>query len=120
MFSRFAGSLKTILSPNTEEQPSGGGANQRNIKQKFIALLKKFRVADDAEVSDGEQSACDVAAEDRRRLEDLLFDELSNLSDLSAGPEENDDLSITSTPKPSLRPFFSSLTLVPPNPDGES
>ncbi|XP_018494819.1 phosphofurin acidic cluster sorting protein 1 [Galendromus occidentalis] len=114
------GSLKTILSPNAEEQPTGGGANQRNIKQKFIALLKKFRVADDAEASDGEQSACDVAAEDRRRLEDLLFDELSNLSDLSAGPEENDDLSITSTPKPSLRPFFSSLTLVPPNPDGIS
>ncbi|XP_022662315.1 phosphofurin acidic cluster sorting protein 1-like isoform X2 [Varroa jacobsoni] len=123
------GSLKTsLLSPNAEEPPSGGGGggvgaqSQRNIKQKFIALLRKFRAADDVEgASDGEQSAMgDGAAEERRRLEDLLFDELSNLSDLSGGQEENDDLSITSTPKPSLRPFFSSLTLVPPNQDGIS
>ncbi|OQR76858.1 phosphofurin acidic cluster sorting protein 1-like, partial [Tropilaelaps mercedesae] len=122
------GSLKTsLLSPNAEEPPSGAGGgvgaqSQRNIKQKFIALLRKFRAGDDVEgASDGEQSAMgDAGAEDRCRLEDLLFDELSNLSDLSGGQEENDDLSITSTPKPSLRPFFSSLTLVPPNQDGIS
>lgn len=43
-----------------------------------------------------------------------LFDELEDLSD--SGPEL-DTMSVSSTPKPSLRPFFSSSRslLAPPN-----
>lgn len=41
---------------------------------------------------------------DEAEIEDL-FDELEDLSD--SGPEV-DTISITSTPKPSLRPYFSS------------
>lgn len=43
-----------------------------------------------------------------------LFDELEDLSD--SGPEV-DTMSVSSTPKPSLRPFFSSSRslLAPPN-----
>lgn len=46
---------------------------------------------------------------------DELFDELEDLSD--SGPEL-DTMSVSSTPKPSLRPFFSSSRslLAPPNP----
>ena len=45
---------------------------------------------------------------------DELFDELEDLSD--SGPEL-DTMSVSSTPKPSLRPFFSSSRslLAPPN-----
>ncbi|XP_071439474.1 phosphofurin acidic cluster sorting protein 2 [Hetaerina americana] len=81
-------------------------ARQRNLKQKFIALLKRFRVSedlgnDDQEEIDQKLSGGDM---DPTEIEDL-FEELEDLSD--SGPEA-DTLSISSTPKPSLRPFFSS------------
>ncbi|CAN7938830.1 unnamed protein product, partial [Ixodes hexagonus] len=86
---------------------------KRNIKQKFINLLKKFRVPD-AEAFDAEHYPEGLEQElmhkNSRDLEDLLLDELDDLSD--SGPE-GDNLSLSSTPKPSLRPFFSSSTLVP-------
>ncbi|XP_064490363.1 phosphofurin acidic cluster sorting protein 2-like [Ornithodoros turicata] len=86
---------------------------KRNIKQKFIALLKKFRVQG-AEAFDTEHYPEELEQElmhkNPREIEDLLFDELDDLSD--SGPEA-DDISISSTPKPSLRPFFSTSTLVP-------
>lgn len=87
---------------------------ERNIKQKIIALLKKFRIPE-AEVSDSEQYQEELEQELSKELisqhphefEDLI-DELESLSD--SGPDV-DDISISSTPKPSLRPFFSSGTL---------
>lgn len=86
---------------------------KRNIKQKFIALLKKFRVQG-AEAFDTEHYPEELEQElmhkNPREIEDLLFDDLDEFSD--SGPEA-DDLSISATPKPSLRPFFSSSTLVP-------
>ncbi|KAJ8670159.1 hypothetical protein QAD02_001418 [Eretmocerus hayati] len=87
-----------------------GNARQRNLKQKFIALLKRFRVSEDLEHDQGEieqkLTGGDMEIED-------LFDELEDLSD--SGPEL-DTMSVSSTPKPSLRPFFSSSKslLAPP------
>lgn len=77
-------------------------ARQRNLKQKFIALLKRFRVSEELEHDQAEigqkLSGGDMEIEE-------LFDELEDLSD--SGPEL-DTMSVSSTPKPSLRPFFSS------------
>ncbi|XP_043480005.1 phosphofurin acidic cluster sorting protein 2 isoform X2 [Leptopilina heterotoma] len=86
-------------------------ARQRNLKQKFISLLKRFRVSEEME-HDQEEMGQKLSGE---RMEiDELFDELEDLSD--SGPEL-DTMSISSTPKPSLRPFFSSSRslLAPPN-----
>lgn len=84
---------KASLTPNS---------TQRNLKQKFISLLKRFRVNEDLhgldpdrEKAGGDMDPADIAD---------LFDEF----DLSDSGPEVDTLSITSTPKPSLRPFFSS------------
>lgn len=86
---------------------------KRNIKQKFIALLKKFRVPD-AEAF-GADPGLEQELLEKPGLQELLLDELG----LSEEEEEDsggggDDLSLcSSTPKPSLRPFFSAATLVP-------
>ncbi|XP_076359704.1 phosphofurin acidic cluster sorting protein KrT95D [Tachypleus tridentatus] len=100
-----------LLSANGEERPD---PNQRNIKQKFIALLKKFRVSE-AEVLYSEQYPGELEQElineNPQEIEQLLFDESEDLSDSCP---ECDDVSISSTPKPSLRPFFSSCTLSAP------
>ncbi|XP_050047448.1 phosphofurin acidic cluster sorting protein 2 isoform X1 [Dermacentor andersoni] len=83
---------------------------KRNIKQKFIALLKKFRVPD-AEAF-GTDPGLEQELLEKPGLQELLLDELELSEDDSGGAE--DDLSLcSSTPKPSLRPFFSSATLVP-------
>lgn len=77
---------------------------QRNFKQKIVALLKRFRVTEELEgsVTRGPGTL--------RREHDLdaLFQELESLScgeGDDSGPDM-DSLSIGSTPKPSLRPFF--------------
>ncbi|KAK0164559.1 hypothetical protein PV328_003174 [Microctonus aethiopoides] len=87
-------------------------ARQRNLKQKFIALLKRFRVSEELE-HDQEEIGQKLSGGDMEI--DELFDELEDLSD--SGPEL-DTMSVSSTPKPSLRPFFSSSRslLAPPNP----
>ncbi|XP_020287386.1 phosphofurin acidic cluster sorting protein 2 isoform X1 [Pseudomyrmex gracilis] len=86
-------------------------ARQRNLKQKFIALLKRFRVSEELE-HDQEEIGQKLSGGDMEIEE--LFDELEDLSD--SGPEL-DTMSVSSTPKPSLRPFFSSSRslLVPPH-----
>lgn len=95
---------------------------QRNLKQKFISLLKKFRLPDseaydseekfqealEQELMDSAQGPNDI---DDEFFDDEEIDELDDLSD-SGGQDEFDNVSISSTPKPSLRPFFSSCTLV--------
>ncbi len=129
---------------------------QRNLKQKFIALLKRFKITEDLQGLENEaDEGCidptkltgidyyplfclafflstfynwfligsikrkfdlDLGADlemDAGDIEDLI-DELEDLSD--SGPEM-DTLSVTSTPKPSLRPFFaSSRSLLAPDP----
>ncbi|XP_031831293.1 phosphofurin acidic cluster sorting protein KrT95D isoform X2 [Nomia melanderi] len=85
---------------------------QRNLKQKFIALLKRrFRVSEDLD-QDQEEIGQKLSGGDMEIEE--LFDELEDLSD--SGPEL-DTMSVSSTPKPSLRPFFSSSRslLAPPH-----
>ncbi|XP_031785463.1 phosphofurin acidic cluster sorting protein 2 isoform X2 [Nasonia vitripennis] len=86
-------------------------ARQRNLKQKFIALLKRFRVSEELE-HDQEEISQKISGGEMEIEE--LFDELEDLSD--SGPEL-DTMSVSSTPKPSLRPFFSSSRslLAPPH-----
>ncbi|XP_050531583.1 phosphofurin acidic cluster sorting protein 1 isoform X3 [Daktulosphaira vitifoliae] len=85
-----------------------GNARQRNLKQKFIALLKRFRVNEDLHSLENDRETISQKLSggdmDPADIEDLL-EELEDQSD--SGPDL-DTLSILSTPKPSLRPFFSS------------
>lgn len=124
---------------------------QRNLKQKFIALLKRFKITEDLDEHElaGEGGCIDPSKltgkgqvalvvngsfvsnsdclnnnikgadleMDAGDIEDLI-DELEDLSD--SGPEM-DTLSVTSTPKPSLRPFFaSSRSLLAPDPSSSA
>ncbi|MPC45444.1 Phosphofurin acidic cluster sorting protein 1 [Portunus trituberculatus] len=91
------------LRSNTRSKSLPPNARQRNLKQRFIALLKRFKVPEAFE-QDQELDPRTGAEVDEAEIEDL-FDELEGLSD--SGPEV-DTISITSTPKPSLRPYFSS------------
>ncbi|XP_026725764.1 phosphofurin acidic cluster sorting protein 1 isoform X2 [Trichoplusia ni] len=79
---------------------------QRNLKQKFAALLRRFRVPE-------EMSERGAARDTHHAQHDIdeLFQELESLScgeGEDSGPDQMDTISIGSTPKPSLRPFFSS------------
>lgn len=74
---------------------------QRNFKQKIIALLKRFKVPD--ELEGGARGAGTLHGE--REL-DELFQELDSLSCCEGDDSGPDSLSVGSTPKPSLRPFF--------------
>lgn len=83
---------------------------QRNFKQKIVALLKRFKVTDELE---GGVPRGAAALRNDREL-DALFQELESLSvceNDDSGPDM-DTLSVGSTPKPSLRPFFSSSKVV--------
>ncbi|XP_050294784.1 phosphofurin acidic cluster sorting protein 1 [Anthonomus grandis grandis] len=73
---------------------------RHNLKQRFVALLKRFKVPD-AEGGRGPDldNPSDIQA---------LFHELESLSCDEDSGAEQDTMSISSTPKPSLRPFFSS------------
>lgn len=87
-----------------------GNVRQRNLKQKFISLLKRFRVNEELQSLDNDQETISrklsVVRDDMDAVDiEDLFEELEDLSD--SGPEM-DTMSISSTPKPSLRPFFSS------------
>ncbi|XP_048486074.1 phosphofurin acidic cluster sorting protein 2 isoform X2 [Plutella xylostella] len=83
-----------------------GKLAQRNLKQKFAALLRRFRVPEEL----GERGAARGAGGAQRDI-DELFQELESLScgeGDDSGPDQMDTISIGSTPKPSIRPFFSS------------
>lgn len=73
---------------------------RHNLKQRFVSLLRRFKVPD----SEGGRSA------DLSNPSDIqaLFQELESLSCDEDSAGEQDTMSISSTPKPSLRPFFSS------------
>ncbi|XP_059086974.1 phosphofurin acidic cluster sorting protein 2-like [Tigriopus californicus] len=93
---------KGIMSAN-----SAAAVRQRNLKQKFVALLKKFKVTDPDELEHERVSLDQKLSEgtvDPAEIEDL-FEQLEDFSD--SGPDV-DTISIGSTPKPSLKPFFCS------------
>ena len=89
---------------------SNSAARQRNLRQKFVALLRRFKVNEPEELRalkaahDQEQLHAEGSV-DPEEIEDLI-NELEDLSD--SGPDPSDTISVGSTPKPSLRPFFSS------------
>lgn len=76
---------------------------QRNFKQKIVALLKRFKVPEEI----GEESRHPGRLRPGHQLDELFqeLDELSCGDGEDSGPDV-DSLSIGSTPKPSLRPFF--------------
>ncbi|XP_069744104.1 phosphofurin acidic cluster sorting protein 2 isoform X1 [Narcine bancroftii] len=80
-------------------------ARQPNFKQKFVALLKRFKVTD--EVLDSDPVDHTQEAEDDL---DLLYDSLEVYNPSDSGPEMEDNESVLSTPKPKLRPFFEGMS----------
>ncbi|KYO26364.1 phosphofurin acidic cluster sorting protein 2 isoform A [Alligator mississippiensis] len=81
---------------------------QPNIKQKFVALLKRFKVSD--EVGFGLEH---VSREQIREVEedlDELYDSLEMYNPSDSGPELEDTDSVLSTPKPKLKPFFEGMS----------
>jgi phosphofurin acidic cluster sorting protein 2 len=76
---------------------------QRNFKQKIVALLKRFR----PEELEGDPRRGQGVLRGERDL-DALFQELESLSCGEESGQDIDSISIGSTPKPSLRPFFNS------------
>lgn len=80
--------------------------HQRNFKQKIIALLKRFKVPDEMEGVDRPGRG------GNEQDFESLFHELDSLScgEGDDSGQDMDSLSIGSTPKPSLRPFFTSST----------
>uniref|UniRef100_A0A8C1X4P0 Phosphofurin acidic cluster sorting protein 1 n=1 Tax=Cyprinus carpio TaxID=7962 RepID=A0A8C1X4P0_CYPCA len=78
---------------------------QPNIKQKFVALLKRFKVSDEVTSAFSPEQIQEVE-EDLDELYDSL--EMYNPSD--SGPEMEETDSILSTPKPKLRPFFEGMS----------
>ncbi|GAV00318.1 hypothetical protein RvY_11185 [Ramazzottius varieornatus] len=90
--------------------------SQVNFKQKFISLLRKFKQSEsgfDAEIPE-------LEAHDKEVLDDELLDELEFDSD--SGPEFFDNISLQSTPRPHLSPYFkpgrSTSTLLVPERGG--
>lgn len=88
-----------------EVKVKGSRANkmsrQRNFKQKIVALLKRFR----PEELEGDPRRGQGVLRGERDL-DALFQELESLSCGEESGQDIDSISIGSTPKPSLRPFF--------------
>ncbi|GAA6110863.1 phosphofurin acidic cluster sorting protein 2 isoform X1 [Tachysurus ichikawai] len=78
---------------------------QPNFKQKFVALLKRFKVSDEVLDSD----PVDQTQEVEEDL-DLLYDSLEVYNQSDSGPELEDNDSVLSTPKPKLKPFFEGMS----------
>lgn len=94
---------------------SSNGSNT-NFKQKLIALMKKFRT--DGSDFDNEEQYREAlerelmkaaAGRGSRAIEELLDENIDVEEESGSEPEDN--ISESSAPKPSLRPFFSSTTL---------
>ncbi|CAO1424644.1 unnamed protein product [Diamesa serratosioi] len=81
------------------ERNNENDVEQRNFKQKIVALLKRFRPEElEGEVRRGQGRG--------ERDLDALFQELESLSCGEESGQDVDSISLGSTPKPSLRPFF--------------
>uniref|UniRef100_A0A3Q0RE81 Uncharacterized protein n=1 Tax=Amphilophus citrinellus TaxID=61819 RepID=A0A3Q0RE81_AMPCI len=79
--------------------------NQPNFKQKFVALLKRFKVTDEVSW----EKKVDQTQEVEEDL-DLLYDSLEVYNQSDSGPEMEDNESVLSTPKPKLKPFFEGMS----------
>lgn len=82
----------------------GSTLRQRNLKEKFMTIWKRFKVSEDLQGLDEDPGMDPKLANEEGEFDDFL-NEFEYGSD--SGPEM-DNMSITSIPKPSLRPFFSS------------
>uniref|UniRef100_A0A8C1LMN1 Phosphofurin acidic cluster sorting protein 2-like n=1 Tax=Cyprinus carpio TaxID=7962 RepID=A0A8C1LMN1_CYPCA len=89
-------------SSGQEGSDDAGHAQQPNFKQKFVALLKRFKVTDEVNPVDQTQEV----EEDL----DLLYDSLEVFNQSDSGPELEDNESVLSTPKPKLKPFFEGMS----------
>ncbi|XP_076830585.1 phosphofurin acidic cluster sorting protein 2 isoform X2 [Brachyhypopomus gauderio] len=76
-----------------------------NFKQKFVALLKRFKVTD--EVLDSDPV---VQSQEVEEGLDLLYDSLEVYNHSDSGPDIEDNESVLSTPKPTLKPFFGGMS----------
>ncbi|KAM8900538.1 phosphofurin acidic cluster sorting protein 1 isoform 2-T2 [Spinachia spinachia] len=81
---------------------------QPNIKQKFVALLKRFKVTD--EVGFGLEHVSREQIQEVEEDLDELYDSLEMYNPSDSGPEMEENDSILSTPKPKLRPFFEGMS----------
>ncbi|CAL8240305.1 unnamed protein product [Merluccius merluccius] len=81
---------------------------QPNIKQKFVALLKRFKVTD--EVGFGLEHVSREQIQEVEEDLDELYDSLEMYNPSDSGPEMEETDSIVSTPKPKLRPFFEGMS----------
>uniref|UniRef100_A0A8C7FE03 Si:ch211-126j24.1 n=1 Tax=Oncorhynchus kisutch TaxID=8019 RepID=A0A8C7FE03_ONCKI len=78
---------------------------QPNFKQKFVALLKRFKVTDEVSI------ACfNCSTQEVEEDLDLLYDSLEVYNQSDSGPEMEDNESVLSTPKPKLKPFFEGMS----------
>ena len=102
-------------SVSTEADSTEAQAHNKNLKQKFVALLKKFKLSD-SEASDSEIQAALEMASASGNIEDIFEFEDSDVDSL----QEFDGISISSTPRPGLKPFFSSKSTLVEENEGEN
>ncbi|XP_049691598.1 phosphofurin acidic cluster sorting protein 1 isoform X1 [Accipiter gentilis] len=79
-----------------------------NIKQKFVALLKRFKVSE--EVGFGLEHVSHARMREVAEDLDELYDTLEIFNPSDSGADLDDTDSVLSTPKPKLRPFFEGLS----------
>uniref|UniRef100_A0A8C7KU14 Phosphofurin acidic cluster sorting protein 1a n=1 Tax=Oncorhynchus kisutch TaxID=8019 RepID=A0A8C7KU14_ONCKI len=79
-----------------------------DLSQKFVALLKRFKVSD--EVDFGLKHVSQEHIRDVEEDLDELYDSLEMYNHSDSGPEMEETDSILSTPKPKLRPFFEGIS----------
>uniref|UniRef100_A0A803XZB2 Phosphofurin acidic cluster sorting protein 1 n=1 Tax=Meleagris gallopavo TaxID=9103 RepID=A0A803XZB2_MELGA len=89
----------------SDDAVQGQVGEQPNFKQKFVALLKRFKVTEEVLDSDPVDQTQEVE-------EDLglLYDSLEECNNSDSGPEIEDNESVHSTPKPTLRRFFEGVS----------
>ena len=87
---------------------TNSAARQRNLKQKFVSLLRRFQAKEPEDL----RGAFKNNIEQHSQVSDIkpeeIEDLLNQLEDYSDDEPDIDTVSVGSTPKPSLRPFFSS------------
>uniref|UniRef100_A0A8B9GSW5 Phosphofurin acidic cluster sorting protein 1 n=1 Tax=Astyanax mexicanus TaxID=7994 RepID=A0A8B9GSW5_ASTMX len=94
--------------PRRKLTSSAAITRQPNIKQKFVALLRRFKVSD--EVGFGLEHVSREQIQEVEEDLDELYDSLEMYNPSDSGPEMEETDSILSTPKPKLRPFFEGMS----------
>ncbi|XP_030636701.1 phosphofurin acidic cluster sorting protein 1 [Chanos chanos] len=94
--------------PRHKHTSNASITRQPNIKQKFVALLKRFKVSE--EVGFGLEHVSREQIQEVEEDLDELYDSLEMYNPSDSGPEMEETDSILSTPKPKLRPFFEGMS----------